>query len=79
MEETITIAETILQRLDDRSAYFVFPSAVPASFWAQRAAETTGKPVALERFIAWDDFKARVYHSTYPTRFRRIKFPEPSF
>ena len=59
MAETIPIAEGILQHLDDRSAFFVFPSAVPATFWAQWAAETTGKPVALERFIAWDDFKAQ--------------------
>ncbi len=45
--------------IDDRSAIFVFPSAVPAQAWARKLCEISGKPLALERFIAWDEFKAR--------------------
>lgn len=43
--------------IDDRSAVFVFPSAVPAHFWLRQLCEMYRKPLALERFIAWDEFK----------------------
>ncbi len=48
----------ILKNLADRRARFVFPSAVPAAFWTEFAAENTLGAVAKDRFIAWDDFKA---------------------
>ncbi|MCA1949049.1 MAG: PD-(D/E)XK nuclease family protein [Treponema sp.] len=58
------MAKTTLQSIfnsyiDDRRTVFVFPSAVPAQDWARRLCERSGKPLALERFIAWDEFKAR--------------------
>ncbi|AEJ18236.1 PD-(D/E)XK nuclease family protein [Gracilinema caldarium] len=52
-----SLQELLYSYLDNRNAVFVFPSAVPAQFWARRLCETTQKPVALERFIAWDEFK----------------------
>lgn len=48
----------IARTLADRTVRFVFPSAVPALFWAQDAAERSGEPVDVSRFIAWDNFKA---------------------
>ncbi|WP_304223003.1 PD-(D/E)XK nuclease family protein [Gracilinema caldarium] len=58
------MAKTTLQSIfnsyiDDRRTVFVFPSAVPAQDWARRLCERNGKPLALERFIAWDEFKER--------------------
>lgn len=52
-----TVQELFDSYIDDRSTVFVFPSAVPAQAWARRLCETKGKPLALERFIAWDQFK----------------------
>lgn len=58
------MAKTTLQNIfnayiDERRTVFVFPSAVPAQAWARKLCETSGKPLALERFIAWDEFKER--------------------
>lgn len=52
------IGDHIARALADRAVRFVFPSAVPALFWAQDAAERSGEPVDVSRFVAWDDFKA---------------------
>ena len=43
--------------IDDRSTVFVFPSAVAAHYYAQQLCGTLRRPLALERFIAWDEFK----------------------
>ena len=54
-----TLQEIFDSYIDNRRTVFVFPSAVPAQAWARRLCETGGKPLALERFIAWDEFKER--------------------
>jgi hypothetical protein len=59
MKNQRTLPEYITGALPDPSIRFVFPSAVPARFWAYAAAEYSMKPVGMDRFIAWDDFKAR--------------------
>ncbi|MDR2486177.1 MAG: PD-(D/E)XK nuclease family protein [Treponema sp.] len=59
MNHRHTILEYITEALPDRRAAFVFPSAVPAQFWARAAAEAALKPITPARFIAWDTFKAR--------------------
>lgn len=59
MNHRHTILEYITEALPDRRAAFVFPSAVPAQFWARAVAEATLKPITPARFIAWDTFKAQ--------------------
>jgi hypothetical protein len=53
------ILDYILEVLPDRDCCFVFPSAVPAQFWLEKAALESMKPLAEERFLAWDEFKAQ--------------------
>ncbi|MDR2446282.1 MAG: PD-(D/E)XK nuclease family protein [Treponema sp.] len=53
------IIDYIIEVLPDRRAHFVFPSGVVASFWAREAAKASVKPVAPNRFLAWDDFKTQ--------------------
>lgn len=50
-----SVLDRVLSRIDDRSAIFVFPSAVAADYWAGAAAAASGA-VDLERFVAWDRF-----------------------
>ncbi|OHE68112.1 MAG: hypothetical protein A2Z99_15335 [Treponema sp. GWB1_62_6] len=69
METKRSIESVIRTYLGDLSVRFVFPSAVASGFWSERSAElmlaeslasrsgSTGA-VDLERFVAWDDFKA---------------------
>lgn len=52
-----TLLDIFNTHLSDRNSIFVFPSAVPAQFWARRLCELKQYPIALERFIAWDEFK----------------------
>jgi len=52
-----SLQELLQSYIDNRDTVFVFPSAVPAQFWARRICEISYKPIALERFIAWDEFK----------------------
>ena len=52
IEETL---KANIKKLDNR---FVFPTQMAADLWADRATLTCGvSAVAMERFIAWDDFK----------------------
>lgn len=53
----MTVLDGILENINNKSLHFVFPSAVLAKFWAQQSALKSRKAVALNRFIAWDDFK----------------------
>jgi RecB family exonuclease len=59
MKSSRPIQEYILEALSARNCYFVFPSAVPARFWLEKAALESMKPLAEERFLAWDEFKTQ--------------------
>ncbi len=60
MKQALTIKERIMSALPERSVRFVFPSSVAAVFWAEYAAEAIHDvgAVDLDRFMAWDAFKA---------------------
>lgn len=52
------IEETIKNNIKDNRCRFVFPTQMAADLWADRATLTCGvSAVAMERFVAWDDFK----------------------
>lgn len=52
------IEETIKENIKDIKNRFVFPTQMAADLWADRATDTCGiSAVAMERFVAWDDFK----------------------
>lgn len=67
------------QELHDPANVFVFPSEITARFWANRALQQgVRRTVTLDRFLSWDDFKARAF--AYPeglrpaNRARRLLF-----
>lgn len=68
MNKQRTILEYIIEALSDRRVHFVFPSAVPAQFWARATAEATGEPLTPIRFIAWDTFKAQTLSVKQPEK-----------
>lgn len=52
------IEETLIHNIQNQNTIFVFPTQTAADLWADRATEITSvSAVAMERFIAWDDFK----------------------
>jgi RecB family exonuclease len=57
------IIDYITGALHDKKAHFVFPSGVTTVFWSQEAAKATLKPIASDRFMAWDRFKAQALSS----------------
>ncbi len=53
-----SVLSYIAEYISRRDVYFVFPSAIPAQAWAQVVSVYTGQPVGINRFAAWDIFKA---------------------
>jgi len=66
MQTSRTLLDHIEADLADRTVRFVFPSAVPALFWARRCAEHTLRPVDQDRFVAWDVFKTACLSTSQP-------------
>ncbi|MDR1618765.1 MAG: hypothetical protein LBS06_06945, partial [Treponema sp.] len=64
--EPRTVAARILAALPQGDLHFVFPSAVAAQFRLRQAVLESGGPVAADRFLAWDDFKARTLSRRQP-------------
>ncbi|MDR1900339.1 MAG: PD-(D/E)XK nuclease family protein [Treponema sp.] len=64
----VSITGCLLSALPRRDTYFVFPSAVTAQFRLRQAALESGGPVAADRFLAWDDFKALTLSRRQPGR-----------
>ncbi|MDR1867472.1 MAG: PD-(D/E)XK nuclease family protein [Treponema sp.] len=58
----------IREKIADNRWYFVFPSGIVARFWAQATAEYCAIPVANERFIAWDAYKAAIAAARWSSR-----------
>ncbi|MBP3709818.1 MAG: PD-(D/E)XK nuclease family protein [Treponema sp.] len=53
------IESTIAAHIAEQNTVFVFPTQTAADLWADRATLTSGvAAVAMERFLAWDDFKS---------------------
>ena len=63
MSENI-IEKTIKETIKDRNTYFVFPTEIDASLWADRTTLISScTAVAMERFMAWDKFKGEAVRS----------------
>lgn len=59
------IKDCISGEIENRNTVFVFPTQICASMWCDKSLEFSGKTaVALERFIAWDDFKSSAIRSS---------------
>ena len=59
------IEETLRKNVGGTENIFVFPTQIAATMWADWVIQNTDtKAVALERFIAWDDFKGTSVRST---------------
>ncbi|HZK19232.1 MAG TPA: hypothetical protein VFC68_00760, partial [Treponemataceae bacterium] len=81
-----TVEQLIIDNLFNQQVYFVFPTDISASVWAERALDISeksttknrGGAIALERFIAWDYFKSNSIKSqqqdkrSIPTTLRKF-------
>lgn len=64
--EDSIIKECIKNNIKNLDAVFVFPTQICASMWADKTLEFSGvTSVALERFIAWDQFKGSAIRSQH--------------
>lgn len=60
------IKNCISANIKNLNSVFVFPTQISASMWADKALEFSGAAcVALERFIAWDEFKGESIRSQH--------------
>jgi hypothetical protein len=74
------VEQLIANNLSDTKVYFVFPTDIAATAWAERALELNNLngAVALERFTAWDKFKGESIKSlqqnktAIPTTLRKL-------
>ena len=54
------IEKIIKENILDLNTVFVFPTQTAADLWADKATLVTDvSAVAMERFLAWDDFKSQ--------------------
>jgi len=51
------VEKTLLENIDNPNSLFVFPTDISASGWADRLLRLAGGTIAMNKFIAWDDFK----------------------
>ena len=59
------IKEILLEKIKDQNVYFVFPTQVSCSRWADYlVVNSSHKAVSMERFIPWDDFKSSAIRGT---------------
>lgn len=60
------IEQVIRENISNQKVHFVFPTQMAAELWADRAVFVTECPVvAMERFVAWDDFKGNSVRSRH--------------
>lgn len=63
------IAKTIAAHINEPHTVFVFPTGISKDHWSTRATLFSGRnAVALDRFIAWDDFKGASIKSQHKTK-----------
>lgn len=63
------IEQTICQHIQKLNTIFIFPTQTAADLWADRATLVSqASAVAMERFIAWDQFKSTSIRSIHQTR-----------
>jgi len=51
------VEKTLQENINNPNSLFVFPTDIAASSWADRILRLNGGAVAMNKFIAWDDFK----------------------
>ena len=59
-----TVETALKEHIGDSSFFFVFPTDIAASCWADYALRFT-EAVALERFTAWDRFKSEAVRAVH--------------
>lgn len=63
------IEQCLLENIKNENSVFVFPTQIAAELWADRIIEISEvKAVAMERFMAWDDFKGNSIKTTQKDR-----------
>ncbi len=57
---TNLIEKNLKEHIDEENSFFVFPTQIAADMWADKIIEISDtRAVAMERFLAWDDFKGK--------------------
>jgi hypothetical protein len=51
------VENILLENINNLNSLFVFPTDIAASGWADQLLRLSGGTVAMNKFIAWDDFK----------------------
>jgi hypothetical protein len=51
------VEKTLLENINNPNSLFVFPTDIAASSWADHLLRLAGGTVAMNKFIAWDEFK----------------------
>jgi hypothetical protein len=51
------VEKTLLENINNPNSLFVFPTDIAASSWADHILRLNGGSVAMNKFIAWDEFK----------------------
>lgn len=60
----MTIEQKILEHINDLNTYFVFPTDIACSRWAEKIVQSSSiKSVGMNRFVPWDKFKAEAVRS----------------
>ena len=73
-----SIETVLLENIDKPDSVFVFPTGISASRWADHALRCKGGTIAMNKFIAWDDFKSNSIRSkvknkkSIPSALRKI-------
>ncbi len=63
------IENTLLEKIGEKKCVFVFPTQTAADLWADSIISTGPvRSVAMERFVAWDDFKANSIRGMHQDR-----------
>ncbi|WP_461248808.1 hypothetical protein, partial [Treponema sp. R6D11] len=51
------VEKTLLENINNPNSLFVFPTDIAVSSWADHILRLNGGTVAMNKFIAWDEFK----------------------
>ena len=63
------IEKVLLENIKEQNVVFVFPTQISAELWADRIIfKSDVSSVAMERFVAWDDFKGDSIKSSQPEK-----------
>jgi hypothetical protein len=67
------VEKVLLENISGPNSLFVFPTDISASGWADHLLRLVGGTIAMNKFIAWDDFKQNSIKSK--VRNKKVSLP----